>query len=170
MCSVIAHLAECGQSEVLYQKNISRFVEIVPAVALWQMHESSCVTLVAKIKQLIGHEKEAVKHIDKKSGIVEKRGEKKMLKNDSIQELNEKEDMSRGKEAERTDNQRRMGTAGEHTKEQALKRCISVNGANKDEPDAAKKQSYRGQKVSNSDDKGTSAILFQAEEHQKSEK
>lgn len=128
VCSVDVHLAGRGQSEGLYQKVHERFMDMVPAVVFRHMRKPSCKTLVDRFKRLVGQRREVVKRTARESGIIERYGEKEVLMDDLIQEMDEKEEVIRAEKDEQTENEKRLLAVGEHIRLQALKRLGSEEG------------------------------------------
>ncbi|CAN8065886.1 unnamed protein product [Agarophyton chilense] len=87
-----AHIAEHGQSDRLYQEVHKTFMEHVTYVVFKQMQEPSFKTLVDRFKRVVAQRREYVKVTSRASGITEKYGEKKILVDYPINEMDVKQE------------------------------------------------------------------------------
>ena len=162
-----AHIPEHGQTDALYGKVLTAFMEQVPAVVFTNMHRPSKKTLSDRFKRLVQQRRQAVKVNLAASGIIEPHGDKEVLLDDLILEIDEKEEASRAEKDERKETERKLIAAGDSIRTQALQRKSTDPSVDDtvDGRDSAKKRKRRSEVVI-SDDDVTSSILQQSSERQ----
>lgn len=117
-----AHLAPWGQKGTLFEDAHKRFLAAAPATLINGREKPSQKTIVDRFKTLVAKRRDSNKENAAASGIVEDLGEREMLLDDFILEIDEKAEKDRAEKKERTQNEKKPGQAGENIRNAALRR------------------------------------------------
>ena len=174
MRCINAHIPEWGKAESLYDEVLKLFLRQIPDAVFLHSQKLCIKTLVDRFNRLVARRRENVKRSSSASGIIEVHGEKEVLLDDFISEIDEKEESTRAEKEMRSNNDKMLVAAGECIRVKALKgkKVETEDGEEGDSNvrSSAKKARARGIEVAHSDGEVTAAILCHGELSEEIEK
>ena len=111
--SVDAHIPEWGKTEALYEEVKKIFLKAISTAALALSQEPSNET--DRFKRLIIRRREDIKRTSRALGVVESHGEKEVLFENLIAEIDEREEIFRAEKEEKKQQELRLVSAGQKT-------------------------------------------------------
>lgn len=129
VCGVDAHVPPYGQTQARFEEALAIFIGSVPEEGLLNVFPPTWKTLNDRFKKVVADHRVAVTQNAVASGIIEVRGEREVLLDDIILEMDEAEEKRRSERDERTELDERLRAAGEDMRVRALSRKDSSEDA-----------------------------------------
>lgn len=98
-----AHLAPHGEAQKRMQDTLGRFMEVVPPGKLVSVTNSKWKTLNDRYKKCVANHCDAVRRNEAASGIIEVRGEREVLFDNIVQEMDKVDEKGRAERDKETD-------------------------------------------------------------------
>lgn len=115
-----AHLARHGEAQNRFEDVLKRFIPSIPDDMWHTTTKPTWKSLNDRYKKIISDHRTATRANLAASGIVEERGEREQLLDDILLIVNENEEERRAERDERTEMDRRLKSAGEQIRNQAV--------------------------------------------------
>ena len=155
-----AHIFQRGKTEALYHEVLTSFLSLIPPAVFDSTKKPSPKTLKDRFKLFCVQHRSNDSKNRNASGIAEDHGEKEILLDDLIQEMDLKDEASMRAKLRQTESEKLLENAGDFIRTSALKRRLS---ASEDTPKLKKsKQNHR----STTEDEVTQSLLAQAAKKQ----
>ena len=160
-----AHRAPSGKKGAHFAEAHSFFLSTVPPVYLSDREPPTQKGNEDRFKMLIGKRRIEVKKTAAASGIVEEHGEKEMLLDDLILEMEDKIEQGKEKKGKRLEKEQKLKEAGEELRDLALKRSNTYGGTSADHISPGAKISSR--RIAHDSDEDTTEAFVKDMKHRR---
>lgn len=147
VCGVDGHVPPHGETQARFEKALPIFVASLPAGALAHIIPPTWKTLNDRFKKVVADHRLAASRNAVASGILEVRGEREVLLDDVVLEIDDVEEKRRAERNERTELDARLRAAGEHMRAAALTGTRSSAASVDDEGNGEEQRGWKRRAV-----------------------
>ena len=121
--AVDGHRTQHCQFQAKYEEALQLFLTSAPEGCFDTVTSPTCKTLSDRFKKILSDHRLAARDNAAASGIIEVRGERELLLDDFVLEIDEWSEQRRDERDEKTEFDKRLQNAGEEMRDRALNRC-----------------------------------------------